>query len=433
MRCARFSAQNGARVGIAEENYWGGTCVNVGCVPKKLFTYAAHFSEDARAAKGFGWYLDKPGFDWTTLRENKDKEITRLNSIYSDLLKNSGCNTFFERAVVVDPHRVRVGKREYSSKFILIATGGWPSVPAFPGNEHVVTSNEMFHNEAFPKNMVIVGGGYIAVEFAGIMHGLGADVIQLYRGPMFLRGFDEEVRQHLASEMVKKGIDLRFNEDVVSIDRYGSGLHAQLKSGETLKTQMVMYCTGRKPLSSGIGLEHVGVKLSESGAVVVDENFQTSVDSIYALGDVIDRVALTPVALAEGTALSKHLFENVPVSLDYNYIPTAVFSHPNLGTVGYTEEEAKKQFEKLRIYTSRFTPMKHSLSGVDEKSFFKIIVDAPSDRVVGVHIVGPEAGEIMQGVGIALKAGATKAQFDATIGIHPTSAEELVTMREERS
>ena len=221
--------------------------------------------------------------------------------------------------------------------------------------------------------------------------------------------------------MVKKGIDLRFNEDVVSIDRYGSGLHAQLKSGETLKTQMVMYCTGRKPLSSGIGLEHVGVKLSESGAVVVDENFQTSVDSIYALGDVIDRVALTPVALAEGTALSKHLFENVPVSLDYNYIPTAVFSHPNLGTVGYTEEEAKKQFEKLRIYTSRFTPMKHSLS------------DAPSDRVVGVHIVGPEAGEIMQGVGIALKAGATKAQFDATIGIHPTSAEELVTMREERS
>ncbi len=432
VRCARFSAQKGARVGIAEENYWGGTCVNVGCVPKKLFTYASHFSEDVKAAKGFGWYVDKPGFDWPTLRENKDSEITRLNGIYGKLLQNVGCDTFFDRAIVVSPNRVRVGSREFSSKFIVIATGGWPSVPSFPGNEHVVTSNEMFHNESFPKNIVIVGGGYIAVEFAGIMHGLGADVIQLYRGPMFLRGFDEEVRQHLALEMVKKGIDLRFDEDILSIERHGSGLHAQLKYGEKIKTQMVMYCTGRKPLSHGMGLEEVGVKLSQSGAIVVDGDFKTSVDSIYALGDVIDRVALTPVALAEGTALSKLLFDNEPVSMDYDYIPTAVFSNPNIGTVGYTEGEAKNRFQKIRVYTSCFTPMKHTLSGMDEKSFIKIIVDDGSDRVVGVHMVGPEAGEIMQGVGVAIKAGATKAQFDDTIGIHPTSAEELVTMREER-
>lgn len=432
VRCARFSARKGARVGIAEENYWGGTCVNVGCVPKKLFTYASHFSEDVKAAKGFGWYVDKPGFDWPTLRENKDSEITRLNGIYRKLLENAGCDTFFDRAIVVDPHRVRVGSQEFSSKFIVIATGGWPSVPSFPGNEHVITSNEMFHNESFPKNIVIVGGGYIAVEFAGIMHGLGADVVQLYRGPMFLRGFDEEVRQHLALEMVKKGIDLRFNEDILSIDRHGSGLHAQVKSGEKIKTQMVMYCTGRQPLSHGMGLEEVGVELSQSGAIVVDDDFKTSVDSIYALGDVIDRVALTPVALAEGTALSKLLFDNEPVSMDYDYIPTAVFSNPNIGTVGFTEGEATQKFQKIRVYTSRFTPMKHTLSGMDEKSFMKIIVDDGSDRVVGVHMVGPEAGEIMQGVGVAIKAGATKAQFDATIGIHPTSAEELVTMREER-
>lgn len=432
VRCARFSAQKGARVGIAEENYWGGTCVNVGCVPKKLFTYASHFSEDVKAAKGFGWYADKPGFDWPTLRENKDSEITRLNGIYGKLLQNAGCDTFFDRAIVVDPHRVRVGSQEFSSKFIVIATGGWPSVPSFPGNEHVITSNEMFHNESFPKNIVIVGGGYIAVEFAGIMHGLGADVIQLYRGPMFLRGFDEEVRQHLASEMVKKGIDLRFNEDILSIERHGSGLHAHVKSGEKIKTQMVMYCTGRKPLSYGMGLEEVGVELSQSGAIVVDDDFKTSIDSIYALGDVIDRVALTPVALAEGTALSKLLFDNEPISMDYDYIPTAVFSNPNIGTVGFTEDEATNKFQKIRVYTSRFTPMKHTLSGMDEKSFMKIIVDDGSDRVVGVHMVGPEAGEIMQGVGVAIKAGATKAQFDATIGIHPTSAEELVTMREER-
>ncbi len=375
VRCARFSAQKGARVGIAEENYWGGTCVNVGCVPKKLFTYASHFSEDVSAARGFGWYVDKPGFDWPTLRENKDSEITRLNGIYQKLLKNVGCDTFFDRAVVVNPHLVRVGSQEFSSKYIVIATGGWPSVPSFPGNEHVVTSNEMFHNESFPKNIIIVGGGYIAVEFAGIMHGLGADVIQLYRGPMFLRGFDKEVRQHLASEMVKKGIDLRFNEDITSIDRHGSGLHAQLKSGEALKTQMVMYCTGRKPLSHGIGLEKVGVEFSQTGAIMVDGDFKTSVDSIYALGDVIDRVALTPVALAEGTALSNLLFDDEPVSMDYDYIPTAVFSNPNIGTVGFTEGEAKNKFQKIRVYTSCFTPMKHSLSGMDEKSFIKIIVD----------------------------------------------------------
>ena len=306
-------------------------------------------------------------------------------------------------------------------------------MPNFPGNEHVITSNEVFHNESFPKTIMIIGGGYIAVEFAGIMHGLGAKVTQVYRGPLFLRGFDKDVREHLAEEMEKKGINLRFNEDVVSIERHGSGLHVTLTSGEVVKTQMVMYSTGRRPLSGGMGLEEAGVELAKNGAIVVDNKFQTSVPSIYALGDVIDRVALTPVALAEGMVLAKTLFTDERPEMNYEYIPTAVFSAPNIGTVGYAEEQAKQKFGKLRVYTSRFTPMKHSLSGIDEKTFMKLIVDDSSDYVVGAHMVGPDAGEIMQGIGIALKAGATKADFDATIGIHPTAAEELVTMRTERA
>ena len=433
VRCARFSAQYGAKVGIAEERYWGGTCVNVGCVPKKLFTYAAHFTEDVEMAKGYGWYMDKPGFDWPTLRENKDTEINRLNRIYDGLLNGAGCDVFFERAEVLDPHSVKLGDKQFTAKNILIATGGWPFVPEFPGKEHVITSNEVFHNESFPKSIIIVGGGYIAVEFAGIMHGLGAKVTQLYRGPLFLRGFDEEVREHLAEEMKKKGINLRFNEDVASIERHGSGLHVTLTSGEVVKTQMVMYSTGRKPLSGGMGLAEVGVELAKNGAIVVDDRFQTSVPSIYALGDVIDRVALTPVALAEGMVLARTLFTDERPEMNYEYIPTAVFSAPNIGTVGYTEEQAKQKFDKLRVYTSCFTPMKHSLSDIDEKTFMKLIVDDSSDHVVGAHIVGPDAGEIMQGIGIALRAGATKADFDATIGIHPTAAEELVTMRTERA
>ena len=299
--------------------------------------------------------------------------------------------------------------------------------------EHVITSNEVFHNESFPKTIMIIGGGYIAVEFAGIMHGLGAKVTQVYRGPLFLRGFDKDVREHLAEEMEKKGINLRFNEDVVSIERHGSGLHVTLTSGEVVKTQMVMCSTGRRPLSGGMGLEEAGVELAKNGAIMVDNKFQTSVPSIYALGDVIDRVALTPVALAEGMVLAKTLFTDERPEMNYEYIPTAVFSAPNIGTVGYAEEQAKQKFGKLRVYTSRFTPMKHSLSGIDEKTFMKLIVDDSSDYVVGAHMVGPDAGEIMQGIGIALKAGATKADFDATIGIHPTAAEELVTMRTERA
>jgi len=433
VRCARFSAQYGAKVGIAEERYWGGTCVNVGCVPKKLFTYAAHFSEDVEMAKGYGWYMDKPGFDWPTLRENKNTEINRLNGIYDGLLKGAGCDIFFERAEVVDPHTVKVGEKQFTVKNILIATGGWPFVPDFPGKEHVITSNEVFHNESFPRKILIVGGGYIAVEFAGIMHGLGSEVTQIYRGPLFLRGFDEEVRQHLAEEMEKKGINLRFNDDVASIERHGSGLHVTLTSGEVVKTQMVMYSTGRKPLSGGMGLEEAGVHLKWNGAIEVDENFQTSVPSIYAIGDVIGHIQLTPVALAEGMVLAKHLFTDESPEMNYDFIPTAVFSAPNIGTVGLTEELAKEKHGKLRVYTSRFTPMKHSLSSIDEKTFMKLIVDDASDQVVGVHMVGPDAGEIMQGIGIAMRAGATKADFDATIGIHPTAAEELVTMRTERA
>jgi glutathione reductase (NADPH) len=432
VRCARFSAQFGAKVGVAEERYWGGTCVNVGCVPKKLFTYAAHFSEEVEAAKGFGWYMDQPGFDWPTLRDNKDTEINRLNGIYDRMLQNAGCDVFFERAVVADPHTVQLGEKQFTAKHILIATGSWPFVPDIPGKEHAITSNDVFHMESLPKTIVIVGGGYIAVEFAGILHGLGTKVIQLYRGDMFLRGFDNEVRQVLAEEMAKKKIDVRFNEDITSIKRQGSGLHVDLKSGETVKAQMVMYSTGRVPLSGDMGLAEAGVDMAPNGAIKVDKHFQTSVPSIYALGDVIGHIQLTPVALAEGSVLAKHLFTDERPDMNYDFIPTAVFSNPNIGTVGLSEELAREKHGKLRVYTSRFRALKNTLTGSDEQTFMKLVVDDASDRVVGCHMVGPDAGEIMQGIGIALKAGATKADFDSTIGIHPTSAEELVTMREER-
>jgi glutathione reductase (NADPH) len=432
VRCARFSALFGAKVGVAEERYWGGTCVNVGCVPKKLFTYAAHFSEDVEAAKGFGWYMDQPGFDWPTLRDNKDTEINRLNGIYDRMLQNAGCDVFFERAVVADPHTVQLGEKKFTAKHILIATGSWPFMPDIPGKEHAITSNDVFHMESLPKTIVIVGGGYIAVEFAGIFHGLGTKVIQLYRGDMFLRGFDNEVRHLLAEEMAKKKIDVRFNEDITSIKRQGSGLHVDLKSGETVKAQMVMYSTGRVPLSGDMGIAEAGVDMAPNGAIKVDQHFQTSVPSIYALGDVIGKIQLTPVALAEGSVLAKHLFTDERPDMDYDFIPTAVFSNPNIGTVGLSEEQAKEKYGKLRVYTSRFRALKNTLTGSDEQTFMKLVVDDASDRVVGCHMVGSDAGEIMQGIGIALKAGATKADFDSTIGIHPTSAEELVTMREER-
>ena len=430
VRAARFAANFGAMVAAAEDRYMGGTCVNVGCIPKKLFVYASHFPHDFEDAAAYGWTVGEASFDWTTLRDNKDKEIGRLNGIYENMLGNAGVEVFKARATVVDPHTVDVGGKQVTAKYILIATGGWPSVPDIPGKEHAITSNEFFHMEKWPERAIVVGGGYIAVELTGVFHGLGTNVIQLYRGPHFLRGFDDDVRHHLADEMRKQKVDLRFNVNIARIEKDGDELVADLEDGTQMRTDVILYATGRSPNSANIGLEAAGVELSKGGAVVVDEGFKTSVPSIYAIGDVIDRVQLTPVALEEGMVVANELFNEKAGAVDYTNIPTAVFSQPSIGTVGLTEAQARDKYGKVDIYMSDFNALKHTLTGRDERTLMKMIVHPETDTVLGVHMVGPEAGEIVQGIGIALKAGATKATFDATIGIHPTSAEEFVTMRE---
>lgn len=431
VRAARFSAGYGARVAIAEERYWGGTCVNVGCIPKKLFVYASHFAEEFRDAAGFGWDVGTPSFDWPTLRDNKTREIERLNGIYDHMLKNAGCDLHWGRARVVDAHTVAVGDKTFSAEFILIAVGGWPYVPDIPGKEHVITSNDAFFLEELPERMVIVGGGYIAVEFAGIFHGLGVEVTQLYRGPRILRGFDDDIREHLATEMRRKGIDLRFNANLDAVLKEDGRTIACLDTGVELETDLVMYATGRKPLTAGIGLEEAGVAFEEDGTIKVDKHFRTSVPSILALGDVTDGPELTPVALAEGMAVAKTLFADTPTTVDYDLVPSAVFSQPPIASVGLTEAQARDRHgDDLDIYVSGFRALKNTVSGNEERSLMKLIVDQASDRVLGVHMIGPDAGEIVQGLAVALKAGATKAVFDATIGIHPTAAEEFVTMRQ---
>ncbi len=362
--------------------------------------------------------------------KNKNTEIERLNGVYQNILDNHGVQTITGKAIIVDEHTVSVNNENITADKILIATGGWPSVPEFTGREHVITSNEAFFLESLPEKIVIVGGGYIAVEFAGIFHGLGVETTLIYRGPLFLRGFDQDLREKLAEEMQKKGIQLLFNTNVTEIKKKGDELAVRLTSDEIRDTDVVMYATGRSPNTSGLGLEDINITLNDKGAIKVDEHYQTSVPNIFAIGDVTDRVNLTPVAIAEGMALAKYLYNNEDVPVDYSDIPTCVFSQPNMGTVGLTEEQAKEKYSDLDIYKSSFTPMKLSLTDSNEKIFMKIIVDKESDRVVGVHMLGPDAGEIIQGIGIALKAGATKAVFDATIGIHPTAAEEFVTMRE---
>ena len=430
VRASRMSAAYGARVGVAEEKHLGGTCVNVGCIPKKLFVYASHYAEDFHDAAGYGWTVPTPHFDWPTLVANKDKEIARLNGIYRRLLEGAGVTIHEARAVLKDPHTLDVGGRTITAEHILIATGGWPVVPDIPGKELAITSNEAFYLERLPKRVIIVGGGYIAVEFAGIFHGLGVETIQLYRGNLFLRGFDGDVRSHLAQEMRKKGVDLRFNANIAKIERAGGGLKATLEGGATLDADVIMYATGRAPNSAGLGLDEVGVTRRWDGAIVIDEYFRTSVPSIYALGDVTHRLELTPVAIAEAMAFSKTLFKGEPTMMDYEGIPTAVFSIPPIGTVGYTEEAAREHCGPIDIYRSTFRPLRHTLSGNQEQTMMKLVVQKSTDRVVGCHMVGPDAGEIVQGLAVALKCGATKAQFDATVGIHPTAAEEFVTMRE---
>ncbi len=434
VRASRMAARYGARVAVVEERYLGGTCVNVGCVPKKLFVYAAHFGEDFDDAAGFGWTVGGRDFAWPRLIENKNAEIARLNGVYRDLLEGAGVRIIEGRARLLDAHMVAVGETTYTAERILVATGGWPAVPEFAGREHVITSNEAFFLESLPGTIVIVGGGYVAVEFAGIFHGLGARVIQLYRGPLFLRGFDDDVRQALAREMGKKGIDLRFDSSVESIERRdtddGPRFTVTLADGGAIEAGLVMYATGRRPITEGLGLEDAGVALNEKGAVVVDEDWRTSVPNIHAIGDVTDRIKLTPVAIAEGQAVADLLFNPSGKTVGYDGVPSAVFSQPPVGTVGLTEAEARARHGAVDVYRSTFRPLKHTLSGRDEQAMMKLVVDARSDRVVGVHMVGPEAGEIIQGIAVALKCGATKAQFDATIGIHPTTAEEFVLMRE---
>lgn len=431
VRAARFSADYGARVAVAESRYLGGTCVNVGCVPKKLLVYGAHFSEDFEQATGFGWSADKPQFDWASLIANKNREIERLNEIYRKLLLNSGVTLFEGHARLTDAHHVEVNGHRYSAERILIATGGWPQIPDIPGREHAITSNEAFFLDKLPNRVLVVGGGYIAVEFAGIFNGLGSDTRLLYRGEMFLRGFDQSVRAHLADELTKKGVQLNFNTEIVRIDKQQDGsLLASLSDGSRLEVDGIFYATGRRPMIDNLGLENTFVELNDEGYISVDENFETREPSILALGDVIGGVQLTPVATAEGTAIARRLFKPEQYRpVDYRHIPTAVFSQPSIGTVGLTQEQATAQGHKVTVFESRFRPMKLTLTESSEKTLMKLVVDARTDRVLGAHMVGPDAGEIIQGLAIALKAGATKRLFDETIGVHPTSAEEFVTLR----
>ena len=431
VRAARFAAGFGARVAVAESRYLGGTCVNVGCVPKKLLVYGAHYAEDFEQAPAYGWTAGEASFDWATLIANKDREINRLNGIYRNLLVNSGVALHEGHAKITGPHEVEINGQRHTAEHILIATGGWPVIPEFPGREHAISSNEAFFLKELPNRVLVVGGGYIAVEFAGIFHGMGAQTSLLYRGELFLRGFDGAVRKHLAEELTRRGLDLQFNADIERIDKQADGsLQVTLKDGRTLLTDCVFYATGRRPMLDNLGLENTAVTLDEKGFVQVNERYETQEPSILAIGDVIGRVQLTPVALAEGMAVARRLYKPEQYRLvDYRMIPTAVFSLPNIGTVGLTEEQAREEGHEVQIFESRFRPMKLSLTDCQERTLMKLVVDARTDKVLGCHMVGPDAGEIVQGLAIALKAGATKRDFDETIGVHPTAAEEFVTMR----
>ena len=429
VRASRMAAGYGARVAVAEASDLGGTCVNLGCVPKKLMVYASSFSAAAADAEGFGWTVPTPTFDWATLIANKDREIGRLNGIYQGLLEGAGVRIIKGRARLLDRNTIEVNGERFTSERVLVATGGRPFKSEIPGHDLSITSDEIFHLDRQPERIVIAGGGYIAVEFAGILKGMGSEVTLVYRGPLFLRGFDDDVRATLAEEMRKRGITLLFDTLIEKIEGTEDALLAATNHGDVIEADQVLSAMGRLPNTGGLGLEEVGVELTTRGAVVVNENLESSVSGIYAIGDCIDRVALTPVALAEGMAIAETLFNDNPTVVDYTNIPSAVFSQPNIGTVGLTEAEARADGFDVEIYRSTFRPMVHTMSGRNEKTMMKLVVDRKTDRVLGIHMVGPDAGEIIQGMAVALKAGATKATFDSTIGIHPTAAEEFVTMR----
>lgn len=446
VRAARMAAQRGVRVALAEAqglSGLGGTCVNLGCIPKKLYSYAAHYAESAAEARGYGWQSETPVLDWDLLKRRRAQEISRLNGIYDNLLRGAGVTVIQGHAQLIDANTVRVSSVnadgvaehvDYRARQFLIATGGTPQVPPIEGREWVITSNEVFDLSPFPLRLLIVGGGYIACEFASIFNGLGSQVTQLYRGEQVLRGFDDEVRHFAAAEIRKHGVDLRLSTDVAHIRKEADGLHVLLNDGRREIADVVLYATGRVPNVQGLGLGAVGVRQSNSGAIVVDEHYRTSVPNVYAVGDVTDRVQLTPVALGEAMQLVDHLYGPAagrsPRKMDYEMIPTAVFTHPNIGTVGLTEAQARDQCGEVRVFRSEFRALRHTLSGSSERTLMKLVVDAATDRVVGLHMVGADAGEIVQGFAVAMRAGATKAVFDGTLGIHPTAAEEFVTMRE---
>ncbi|MGX5649154.1 glutathione-disulfide reductase [Hydrogenophaga borbori] len=446
VRAARMAAQRGQRVALAEvlgTDGLGGTCVNVGCIPKKLYSYAAHYHEAFEEAAGFGWRVGEAHFDWATLKANRAKEIARLNGVYANLLSGSGVTRLDGFARLAGDHEIELatlhadgspGHQRFSAAHILIATGGTPHVPHFSGREHVITSNEVFDLDPFPRRLLIVGGGYIACEFASIFNGLGARVTQLYRGEQVLRGFDDEIRHFAAAEMAKAGVDLRLNAGVVDIRKTPDGLVVRCEDGNTFTVDAALYATGRVPNTQGLGLDTAGVAHGAKGEVLVNGRYQTNVPHIRAIGDVTDRVQLTPVALGEAMVVVDDICGPAPGKaareMSYDFVPTAVFTHPSIGTVGLTEAQARERFGDVTVFRSEFKALKHTLSGRTERTLMKLVVDTQSDRVVGLHMVGAEAGEIVQGFAVALKAGATKAVFDSTIGIHPTAAEEFVTMRE---
>ena len=429
VRAARMSAQYGAKTVIAEEYRIGGTCVIRGCVPKKLFVYASHFAEEFSDAASFGWQLDTPRFNWPTLLANKDKEIARLEKIYQRNLDAAGVDIIQERAELLDAHTIKIGDRRITAEYILIATGSTPFMPDIAGKVHAISSNEAFYLDSLPSHITIAGGGYIAVEFAGIFNGLGVDVTLVHRGDKILRGFDDDIRSHLQAEMAKKGVEIRLNTQIAAIEKTTKGFDVRLSDDSTQTTGQVMIATGRKPNIAGLGLEKVGVKLTDDGRIAVDAFSRTNIKNIFAVGDVSNRVQLTPIAIREGASFAETIFNNNPQKIDQHFIPMAVFSQPSVGTVGLTEEEARETHE-VDIYKSVFRPLKHTLSGSEEKTLVKLLVDKKTDKILGVHIVGADSAEVIQAIGIAVTMGATKAQFDATIAVHPTMAEEIVTMRQ---
>jgi glutathione reductase (NADPH) len=429
VRASRLAASFGARVAVAEKRNLGGTCVNLGCIPKKLFSYAGHFREDFEDSVAYGWDTGVPRFDWGRLIQNKNAEIARLNGIYQKILTDAGVTIFEGHAKLVDPHTLDIGGKHVTAERILIATGGRAIVPDIPGHNLLSISDYMFHLEKLPERMVVVGGGYIAVEFASIMNGLGSKVTLVHRAHNVLRGFDEDVRSVLTDALASHGIELHLLETVRSVKKIGEGMIAHLAGGASIETELVLCAIGREPNTGSLGLENAGVELGERGAILVDDDFRTNVPHIYALGDVIDRVRLTPMALVEANAFAQSVFGGILTRVDYGQVPTAVFTSPPVACVGMTEADAIMRFGKVDVYVSRFRPLRATISGRPDKTMMKLVVEPESDRVLGAHMVGTDAPEIIQGIAVAVRVGATKADFDRTISIHPTSAEEFMTMR----